>query len=55
MRAEFARQMLSVISAKKVIINFDESIIQEYSNNFQSWQPPGISRSRHFKRVQSGM
>jgi hypothetical protein len=41
LRAQFFQKMIDVIEKEKIFINFDESIIQEQTNQSRSWHPRG--------------
>ena len=51
----FARELIQVKQDKKIILNFDESIIQEESNHLKSWAFKCETSVRHFKWTLSVM
>jgi hypothetical protein len=51
----FAAKMTEVLAADTIIINYDESIIQEFYSDNKSWTLKNISRSRTYKRNFPGM
>jgi hypothetical protein len=51
----FARELIQVVQDRKIILNFDESIIREESNHSKSWAFKCKTSARHFKRTLSVM
>ncbi len=55
LRKLFAKTLIQVISSDILIINFDESLIQELPSSNKSWQMKGQPLARTYKRTFSGM
>jgi len=45
----FAEQMLSLLARERVILNFDESLIEGSAGKRRSWCAKGMRAARHYR------
>ena len=54
-RYNFAKQMVAILEAGKILINFDESVINSTTSQSYSWVSKAHNVGRAFKKTVSGM